>query len=395
MRAPRVFPSPRTTPTGTGPTKRRSARSTSSTRCSCARTRRSTWSTLPAPGCCRSAGREGANVFNEPGAVRDHNEKFSIAEFPQFTAPSLVSRAWTAAGRSSTSTGDVVLKRLDGMGGDSIFRVRHDDPNRNVIVETISARRAQRHGAALHPRDQGRRQARAADRRQAGAALPRAHSQAGRIARQPRRRRARRGAAGHASATARSPPALGPEPRGARPAPGRAGRDRRLAHRGQRHQPHLLPRDPGPDRLRRVRNVHGRAGAQSSHDRPSHRHPWQHRRARCSRAPSQILGERPAQVAHPQRVAPGRSRRPGAARARADRRSSTPATACWCSPTSSAPRPATWCRGCSQDGSIEGVSGVSLPMLLRVLTGRNGGAPVASRCWCSARCPAAPKAWST
>jgi len=28
-----------------------------------------------------------------------------------------------------------------------------------------------------------------------------------------------------------------------------------------------------------------------------------------------------------------------------------------------------------QDGRIEGVSGVSLPMLLRVLTGRNGGAP--------------------
>ena len=29
-----------------------------------------------------------------------------------------------------------------------------------------------------------------------------------------------------------------------------------------------------------------------------------------------------------------------------------------------------------QDGRIEGVSGISLPMLLRVLTGRNGGAPV-------------------
>jgi mannose PTS system EIIA component len=29
-----------------------------------------------------------------------------------------------------------------------------------------------------------------------------------------------------------------------------------------------------------------------------------------------------------------------------------------------------------EDGRIEGVSGVSLPMLLRVLTGRNGGQPV-------------------
>jgi len=33
---------------------------------------------------------------------------------------------------------DVILKRLEGMGGAGIFRVRHDDPNRNVIVETVS-----------------------------------------------------------------------------------------------------------------------------------------------------------------------------------------------------------------------------------------------------------------
>ena len=31
-----------------------------------------------------------------------------------------------------------MLKRLDGMGGAGIFVVRHDDPNRNSIVETIS-----------------------------------------------------------------------------------------------------------------------------------------------------------------------------------------------------------------------------------------------------------------
>ena len=38
------------------------------------------------------AERQGAKVFNEPGAVRDHNEKFSIGEFAQFTVPSLVAR---------------------------------------------------------------------------------------------------------------------------------------------------------------------------------------------------------------------------------------------------------------------------------------------------------------
>jgi len=33
---------------------------------------------------------------------------------------------------------DVILKPLDGMGGASVFRVRHDDPNLNVIIETLT-----------------------------------------------------------------------------------------------------------------------------------------------------------------------------------------------------------------------------------------------------------------
>src|SRR5712664_3633977 len=36
--------------------------------------------------------REGARVYNSPDAIRDHNEKFAIAEFAKFTVPSLVSR---------------------------------------------------------------------------------------------------------------------------------------------------------------------------------------------------------------------------------------------------------------------------------------------------------------
>ena len=34
---------------------------------------------------------------------------------------------------------DVILKPLDGMGGSSVFRVRRQDPNRNVIIETLTA----------------------------------------------------------------------------------------------------------------------------------------------------------------------------------------------------------------------------------------------------------------
>jgi glutathione synthase len=83
------------------------------------------------------AEREGARVFNKPGAVRDHNEKLGILEFAQFVAPTLASSDPERVHAFIDEQRDVILKRLDGMGGESIFRVRHDDPNRNVIVETM------------------------------------------------------------------------------------------------------------------------------------------------------------------------------------------------------------------------------------------------------------------
>src|SRR3954468_24770275 len=38
------------------------------------------------------AEREGARVFNKPAALRNHPEKLAILEFPQFIAPTLVTR---------------------------------------------------------------------------------------------------------------------------------------------------------------------------------------------------------------------------------------------------------------------------------------------------------------
>ena len=84
------------------------------------------------------AEREGARVVNSPGAVRDHNEKLGILEFPQFVAPTLVSREPERLQAFIGEQRDVVLKRLEAMGGEYIFRVRSDDPNRNVIVETMA-----------------------------------------------------------------------------------------------------------------------------------------------------------------------------------------------------------------------------------------------------------------
>jgi glutathione synthase len=84
-----------------------------------------------------AAEREGARVYNRPRAIRDHNEKMAIAQFREFTAPTLVTRDAELIGEFIDEHCDVILKPLDGMGGTSIFRVREDDPNRNVIIETV------------------------------------------------------------------------------------------------------------------------------------------------------------------------------------------------------------------------------------------------------------------
>ncbi len=80
----------------------------------------------------------GARIFNDPRAIRDHSEKLAIAEFAQFTATTLVARTPADVHAFIDELGDVILKPLDGMGGSQIFRVRADDPNRNVIVETLT-----------------------------------------------------------------------------------------------------------------------------------------------------------------------------------------------------------------------------------------------------------------
>jgi glutathione synthase len=87
-----------------------------------------------------AAVREGARVFNAPDAIRDHNEKLGILEFPQFVTPTLVTREPQAIQAFIDEHRDVIVKRLDVMGGENIFRVRVDDPNRNVIVEIMAQR---------------------------------------------------------------------------------------------------------------------------------------------------------------------------------------------------------------------------------------------------------------
>jgi len=81
---------------------------------------------------------QGARVFNRPRAIRDWNEKLGAVRFPQFAPPTVVTRREAVIREFLAEHRDVILKPLDGMGGASVFRVRRDDPNVNVIIETVT-----------------------------------------------------------------------------------------------------------------------------------------------------------------------------------------------------------------------------------------------------------------
>ncbi|MCP5267435.1 MAG: glutathione synthase [Zoogloeaceae bacterium] len=84
------------------------------------------------------AEREGARIFNRPRALRDHSEKFALTEFADLAPDTLISRSPAQISAFIDEKGDTILKPLDGMGGRGIFRVRNDDPNRNVIIEMLA-----------------------------------------------------------------------------------------------------------------------------------------------------------------------------------------------------------------------------------------------------------------
>ena len=87
--------------------------------------------------------REGARVFNDPAALRNHPEKLAILEFPQFIGPTLVTRDAADVRRFHAEHRDIILKPLDGMGGMGIFRVGPDGLNLGSITETLNADGAQ------------------------------------------------------------------------------------------------------------------------------------------------------------------------------------------------------------------------------------------------------------
>ncbi len=85
-----------------------------------------------------SAEERGCLVVNRPQSLRDANEKLFTSHFPQCTPPTLVTRREEELRAFHREHGDIILKPLGGMGGASVFRVKADDPNLGVILETLT-----------------------------------------------------------------------------------------------------------------------------------------------------------------------------------------------------------------------------------------------------------------
>jgi glutathione synthase len=80
----------------------------------------------------------GARVFNRPGAIRSHNEKFAITGFTQFIAPTLVTSDMARIRAFHEQHKDIILKPLDGMGGAGILRIAVDGLNLGSAIEMLT-----------------------------------------------------------------------------------------------------------------------------------------------------------------------------------------------------------------------------------------------------------------
>jgi len=83
--------------------------------------------------------QKGCLIVNKPSSLRDANEKLFATHFPQCCTETLVTRNSQKLREFVQQHKDVILKPLDGMGGQSIFRVTPSDANLSVILETMLA----------------------------------------------------------------------------------------------------------------------------------------------------------------------------------------------------------------------------------------------------------------
>lgn len=80
----------------------------------------------------------GVIVVNDPAQVRSANEKLTALRFPTCCPDTIVSTRKPAFHKFLHNHRDIVIKPLDGMGGQGVFRVKFGDQNLDSIIEVLT-----------------------------------------------------------------------------------------------------------------------------------------------------------------------------------------------------------------------------------------------------------------
>jgi len=79
-----------------------------------------------------------SEIINSPSAIRNFNEKLSILNFRKLIAPTLVSNSTSYIKNFIKKYKKVILKPIHDMAGNGIFLLNPNDPNINVILESMT-----------------------------------------------------------------------------------------------------------------------------------------------------------------------------------------------------------------------------------------------------------------
>ena len=81
--------------------------------------------------------QQGVLVVNKPRALRDFNEKLAIMRFPDYITDTLISSDIEQLMVFIREQKTTVVKPLDGMGGENIFKLKVDD-NKKYIIDILN-----------------------------------------------------------------------------------------------------------------------------------------------------------------------------------------------------------------------------------------------------------------
>ncbi len=87
---------------------------------------------------------QGVLVVNSPRKLREANEKLFAIHCPDTMPKTLVTMQMALLEEFINTHKKAVVKPLDGMGGQGIFTVKHDEQNKKVILQTLTKNGTQR-----------------------------------------------------------------------------------------------------------------------------------------------------------------------------------------------------------------------------------------------------------